>query len=135
MKQYSTQYTTNCFDTFIEMAEDCPAAAAQTPPVKESVSAPQVEYEILIGGPWQCAPDDGPCESGGGCRETGRGDFSPKDELGFSAPAAACGRGVRGGEEGKTEIYTVESVAPDGYQKLGGGDTPEAPKAARSSEE
>ena len=29
-----TVHTTNCFDTFIQVAEDCPARAGEEPPVR-----------------------------------------------------------------------------------------------------
>ena len=41
------QHTTNYFNTFIEVSEDCPLSAAESPPSKAPKTATQIEYEIL----------------------------------------------------------------------------------------
>ena len=49
-----TVHTTNCFDTFIQVAPDCPATEAVVPISKrEPKSFPQIEYELLASSPYK----------------------------------------------------------------------------------
>jgi len=54
MKQHSTNY----FDTFIEVAGNCPAARAEPPPAQEPKSAARIEYEMLAESPYRFTSDD-----------------------------------------------------------------------------
>ncbi len=46
-------HTTNYFDTFIAIAEDCPVTAAEVPPVRDPKSTAQIQHELLAGHPYE----------------------------------------------------------------------------------
>ena len=109
--------TTNYFDTFIEIAEDCPLSAAAAPPLKEPKTAARIEYETLVGNPYQYTSDDVLYESGGRRRGITREDFFAKGQPCFrsSALTKRYGWGLHSDEDGKIAIYAVES---DDYRCL-----------------
>jgi hypothetical protein len=46
--------TTNYYNTFIEIAEDCPVKVAEIPPQKgESKTAASIQYEMIAGHPYE----------------------------------------------------------------------------------
>lgn len=51
-------HTTNYFDTFIEVAEDCPTEQAQEPPVAESPSIAALHYRLIAERPYSRTSDD-----------------------------------------------------------------------------
>ena len=51
-------HTTNYFDTFIEVAEDCPTEHAQEPPVAESPSIAALHYRLIAEQPYSRTSDD-----------------------------------------------------------------------------
>lgn len=108
MKQYTTNYT----DTFIEVAEDCPVAAAQAP-LKEPKSAALIKYEMLIQHPYQYTSDDVLYLSNGRRRGISRDDFFSKGQPCFrsSALTKRYGWGVHYNHDGKIALYAVESEA------------------------
>ena len=109
MKRYTTNYT----DTFIEVAEDCPAKTAQVPPLKEPGTAARIEYEMLAGGSYRYTSDDVLYASNGNRRGIGREEFFSKSRPCFRASALTkrCGWGVHSDKDGKVAIYAVESEA------------------------
>lgn len=51
--------TTNYFNTFIEVADDCPVTAAEVPPQKGAEpTAASIQYEMLAGAPYTHTSDD-----------------------------------------------------------------------------
>ncbi len=51
--------TTNYYDTFIEIAEDCPVTAAQVPPIKDaSPTIANIEYDMISSHPYEYTSDD-----------------------------------------------------------------------------
>src|SRR3954468_18062482 len=47
-------HTTNYFDTFIEVADDCPVGAAEVPPDKTSgKTVAQLHYELIAAHPYE----------------------------------------------------------------------------------
>lgn len=53
------QHTTNYTNTFIEVAEDCPAAMAEVPKSKGSVkTAALLQYEMIAKHPYKFTSDD-----------------------------------------------------------------------------
>jgi hypothetical protein len=123
--------STNYLDTFIEVAEDCPAAAAEIPPAKEPRTAPQIEYEMLINNPYTYTSDDVLYESNGSRRGIARKDFFSKPQPCFRASALGkkYGWGVHSDKEGKIAIYAVES---DEYSRLASDEGLKHLKAMRS---
>lgn len=82
--------TTNYYDTFIEVAEDCPVEKAEVPPVKGPKSAAQIEYEMLINSPYKYTSDDVLYAANGKRRGMSREAFFSKGQPCFrSSPFAA----------------------------------------------
>lgn len=50
-------HTTNYFNTFIEVAEDCPVSVSEIPTFKKEKSIANYQYEILIKNPYQYTSD------------------------------------------------------------------------------
>ena len=51
-------HTTNYYNTFIQVADDCPVDNAEIPPVKKPQSVAQIEYEMLVTNPYKYTSDD-----------------------------------------------------------------------------
>jgi len=124
--------STNYVDTFIEVAEDCPAAVAEIPPAKEPRTAAQIEYEMLIDNPYKYTSDDVLYESNGKRRGIAREDFFAKPQPCFRASflGKKYGWGVHSDKDGKIGIYGVES---EEYKRLSLDGTLKHLKAMRSS--
>ena len=54
MKVHSTNY----FDTFIEVAEDCKADCGNAPPAKEKKTVAEMQYELIASNPYTYTSDD-----------------------------------------------------------------------------
>ena len=51
--------TTNYFNTFIEVADDCPVKIAEIPPQKENQkTAANIQFEMIIDNPYKYTSDD-----------------------------------------------------------------------------
>jgi hypothetical protein len=127
-----TKNSTNYIDTFIEIAEDCPANIAETPPAKEPRSAAQIEYEMLIDNPYKYTSDDVLYESNGNRRGITREDFFKKPQPCFRASALGkkFGWGIHSDKDGKIGIYGIES---EEYKRLARDESLKHLKAMRSS--
>ncbi|MCL1838811.1 MAG: DUF6157 family protein [Propionibacteriaceae bacterium] len=125
-------YSTNDFDTFIEVAADCPVTVAAVPPAKDPRSAVQIEYEMLIDSPYEYTSDDVLYESNGARRGITREDFFAKPQPCFRASTLGkkYGWGVHADTEGKIAIYAIES---DDYQRLAADPNIKHLEAMRSS--
>lgn len=52
-------HTTNYFDTFIQIADDCPVASGQVPPLKgKEKSIATIHFELISENPYQYTSDD-----------------------------------------------------------------------------
>ena len=49
---------TNYYDTFIAVAEDCPAKVGQVPPAAERLSVARMQYDLLAANPYRYTSDD-----------------------------------------------------------------------------
>jgi Family of unknown function (DUF6157) len=59
LKPAGMQHSTNYFNTFIEVAEDCPAVAAETPPQKgETKTVANLHFEMIAENPYRYSSDD-----------------------------------------------------------------------------
>src|SRR5262245_16980164 len=111
--------TTNYFDTFIEVADDCPVNVAEIPPRKgDNKTAANIQFEMVAGHPYKYTSDDVLFHV-----------HAMKNEISFSAksaerekffakgqPCFRCspltkryGWGVHSNEEGKIAVYAVGS--------------------------
>lgn len=134
--------TTNYQDTFIEVADDCPVQTAQVPPQKgDEKTIANMQYEILIGHPYEYTSDD-VIFTVYAIR-----NHIPKDALDaerekFFSKGQACmrcsplakryGWGVHSDASSKIAIYAIES---DEYKKLVSDKKISHTKAMRSKRE
>jgi len=51
-------HTTNYFDTFIAVAEDCPAAASEVPPAAQSPTIAMLHFELIASEPYAKTSDE-----------------------------------------------------------------------------
>ena len=107
------RHTTNYINTFIEVAEDCPASTAGVPPIKEPKSIARLEYEMLFSRPYTYTSDDVMYEIKGKPRGDSREDFFSRGQPCFRASALTkrYGWGVHSDKDGKMALYAVESEA------------------------
>ena len=109
-------HTTNYFDTFISVAEDCPITKAEVPPAKEPKSVAQIQYDMVINAPYKYTSDDVLYESNGKRRGISREDFFSKGQPCFrSSPLTKrYGWGVHSDAEGRVALHAMDS---DDYKK------------------
>lgn len=111
--------STNYFDTFIEVAADCPVKIAQVPPVGKNPTVANLQFEMITESPYKYTSDDvifsvhafknniEPKK-----QEKERQDFFSKGQacMRCSPLAKRYGWGVHSNEKGKIAIYAVESA-------------------------
>ena len=118
-------HSTNYFNTFIEVAEDCAAMQGEVPPVKgNKKSVANLQFEMLNGHPYEYSSDDVLFTVFATRREFVPEDWAAQRVL-FFAKGQPCfraspltkryGWGVHSDAEGKIAIYGVESEA---YRQL-----------------
>lgn len=105
------KHTTNYYNTFITVAEDCPVKTAEVPPLKEPKTAVRIQYDMLKDHPYQYTSDQVVYESNGARRGIAEEDFFSKGQpcMRSSALTKRYGWGVHSDEDGKLAIYPVES--------------------------
>lgn len=131
--------TTNYYNTFIEVADDCPTHVAEVPPVKEDKrTAANIQFEMIFSNPYQYTSDDvlfqvfAEKNSITANAVTGeREKFFSKGQPCFrSSPLTKrYGWGVHSNAEGKIAVYAAGS---DEYKKLAGDKNLKHYKAMRS---
>jgi hypothetical protein len=117
--------TTNYYDAFIEVAEDCPVETAEVPPQKGlKKTFARLQYEMLKDNPYKYTSDDVlfqvyATRNGIDAQEfeKAREQFFAKGQPCFrSSPLTKrYGWGVHSDSEGRIALYAVES---DAYKKL-----------------
>ncbi len=113
------QHTTNYFNTFIEIAEDCPSLCGETPPIKGDVkTVANIQFELISKNPYKYTSDDvffrvfairnDLTESQ---YESARKAFFSKGQPCFRASPLTkrYGWGIHNNEEGKVALYAVDS--------------------------
>lgn len=118
-------HTTNYYNTFIEVAEDCPTDIAQVPPQKgDDKTIANIQFESIRDKPYLHTSDDILFHVYAMKNEISNNDFASEREKFFSKGQPCLrsspltkryGWGVHSNPEGKIAIYAVES---DEYQKL-----------------
>ncbi|GHB68807.1 hypothetical protein GCM10007390_22840 [Persicitalea jodogahamensis] len=132
-------HTTNYYDTFIEIADDCPVGRAEVPPIKGGKkSAANLQFELVHQNPYQFTSDDVVFEVFAqkqdltdSEKEEGRNAFFSKGQPCFRASPLPkrYGWGIHSDAEGKIALVAVES---DDYQKLAENKKLKHTKAMRS---
>ncbi|MBL8122421.1 hypothetical protein JNM87_06785 [Candidatus Saccharibacteria bacterium] len=124
-------HTTNYFNTFIAVAEDCPVTTSEVPPTKEPASAAQIEFAMLDSKPYCYTSDEVLYAANGKRRGLSQVDFFSKGQPCFrSSPLTRrYGWGIHADADGKLAIYPVDSAE---YKRLVSNSDIKQLKAMRS---
>ncbi len=131
--------TTNYYNTFIEVAEDCPAKIAEVPSQRGvAKTAAVIQFELISSNPYQYTSDDILFQVYAVKNKLNAGDLADAREA-FFAKGQPClraspltkryGWGVHSDSQGRVALYPVES---DEYRQLAGDETLAHLKAMRS---
>ena len=111
--------STNYFNTFIEIAEDCPALTGEMPPLKNNKkSIANLQFEMLHQHPYTFSSDDVLFSVFAIRKEISKTDWEKEREIFFSKGQPCFraspltkryGWGVHSNEQGKIALYGVES--------------------------
>ena len=133
-------HTTNYFDTFIEIAEDCPVSKGDIPPVKlESKTVANIQFEKIINNPYKFTSDDILFEVFAEKNDLTKSEYTKAREQFFSKGQPCFraspltkryGWGVHYDTEGKMAIYGADS--PE-YEKFSKDKTLKVLKAMKTS--
>lgn len=112
-------HTTNYFDTFIEIAEDCPAQTGEMPPVKgEKKSVANWQFDMLYDHPYEYTSDEifytvfaRRKEVSSTEWEAAREQFFSKGQPCFRASPLSkrYGWGIHSNSEGKVAMFAADS--------------------------
>jgi hypothetical protein len=129
----------NYIDTFIEVADDCPARTASEPEAKRGTKTiPVLQYEMIANHPYRYTQEDVLFETYAdhkgipkANRPVERTKFFAKDQacLRASALGKRYGWGLHHDENGKVASYAIESSE---YKRLASDKTIKHVKAMRS---
>jgi hypothetical protein len=122
-------HTTNCFDTFIRVAEDCPARGGEEPPPRAGrPTVAGLQYAMIAKAPYKYTSDDVIFATSAPGRELGMKATKAETNAAraaFFSRGQACmrasglgkrfGWGVHADSEGRIAIYAVDSKR---YQAL-----------------
>lgn len=110
-------HTTNYTNAFIAVAEDCPVAQAEEPPLREPPSVARIQFDMLIVAPYRHTSDDVIYESNGKRRGLSREEFFAKGQPCFRASPLTkrYGWGVHCDSQGR--IALIPSGTPE-YREL-----------------
>lgn len=132
-------HTTNYFNAFIEVAEDCPVKAAEIPPQKEEKTVAALQFELVVDNPYKYTSDDLIFRvhairnkiNGKAALDAEREKLFSKGQacLRSSPLTKRYGWGVHSDEKGRVAIYPMESAE---YKKLSKDKSLEHFKAMRS---
>jgi hypothetical protein len=131
-------HTTNYYNTFIEIAEDCPIQSAEIPPVKkETPSIANLQFDRIMEHPYLFTSDDllfAIHRERNGLTsnlEQERALYFSKGQacLRSSPLAKRYGWGIHHNNEGKVALYAAESAA---YEQLANDPGVKHVKAMRS---
>ncbi|WGR94130.1 DUF6157 family protein [Bradyrhizobium sp. ISRA443] len=124
-----TLHTTNCFNTFIRVAEDCPARTGEEPqPRGGNPTVATLQYRMIAGAPYRYTSDDVVFATSAPGRALGAKATKSERSLAretFFSRGQACmrasplgkrfGWGVHADAEGRIAIYAIDSKR---YQTL-----------------
>lgn len=130
--------STNYYNTFIQVAEDCPAERAEIPPLKSNKKTiARMQYEMIAEHPYRFTSDDiifhiHAERKGLPQTQNKREDFFSKGRacLRSSPLGKRYGWGIHHTEKGKVALCPLES---DEYEQLANDPNLEQTRAMRSS--
>jgi hypothetical protein len=116
-------HTTNVFDTFIRVAEDCPARAGEEPPQRAgSPTVARLQFEMITQAPYKHTSDDVVFATSAPGRQLGAKASKTERSLArseFFSKGQACmrasglgkrfGWGIHADAEGRIALYAVDS--------------------------
>lgn len=104
-------HSTNYFDTFIEVAEDCPVTQAEAPPDKDPKSAARITFEMLDGHPYEFTSDEVLYGANGARRGLSTQEFFSKGQpcMRSSPLTKRYGWGVHSDAGGRLALVAMES--------------------------
>lgn len=133
-------HTTNYYNTFIEIAEDCPTSNGEIPPTKgDNKTVANIQFEIVTKNPYKFTSDEILFQVFAHKNDLAKSEFNKAREQFFSkgqpcfraSPLAKrYGWGVHYDKEGKIAIYGADS--PE-YEKFSRDKTLKLIKAMKSS--
>ena len=130
-------HTTNYYNTFIEIAEDCPISNAEVPPQKGEKSVANLQFDMIMAQPYTYTSDE--VIFGIYALRNGIENNKAEARKTFFSKGQAClrasplgkryGWGVHHNAEGKVAIYPAESIE---YQQFVADNSVKKTKAMRS---
>lgn len=114
MKVYSTNY----FDTFIEVSDDTKASCGTRPPTKEKITVAEIQHELIINNPYKYTSDDILFQVFAVKNDLTKAEFEQSREQFFlkgqsclrtSPLAKIYGFGIHFDSDGKVAIYGMET--------------------------
>lgn len=114
MKTHTTNYT----NTFIEVAEDCPAKQGEVPPVKGEKTIANLQFDMIYDHPYEYTSDDVVFHCYAVKNKLKKSELKEAREQFFSKGQACLrcspltkryGFGVHSNAEGKVALFPIES--------------------------
>lgn len=134
-------HTTNYENTFIQVADDCPAAGGEVPPMKGEVKTiAAIQYEMISKHPYQFTSDDVLFQVFAERKDLTEDELEEARKQFFSKGQACMraspltkryGWGVHNNEEGKIALYGCDTPEYRQFVKESGLKTVKAMKSAR----
>ncbi|MBK8278762.1 MAG: hypothetical protein IPK94_00940 [Saprospiraceae bacterium] len=133
-------HTTNYKDTFIEIADDCPATNGEVPPTKgDAKTVANIQFEMVKKNPYKFTSDDIIFQVYADRNDLTKSEYKEARELFFSKGQPCFraspltkryGWGVHNDNDGKMAIFGAESAE---YKKLSKAKSLKVVKAMKSS--
>ena len=133
-------HTTNYYNTFIEVAEDCPLINGEIPPLKdENKTIANIQFEMISKNPYKYSSDDVLFQVFAEKNDLTKPEYKEAREQFFSKGQACLraspltkryGWGIHNDENGKIAIYGMETAE---YKKYAKDKNIKVLKAMRSS--
>lgn len=133
-------HTTNYENTFIEVAEDCPATCGEIPKQKsDTKTIANIEFEMINQNPYKYSSDDVLFQVFADRNDLTKSEYKEAREKFFSKGQACLraspltkryGWGIHNNENGKIALFGMET---EEYQKLSKDKNLKVVKAMRSS--
>lgn len=134
-------HTTNYENTFIEVAEDCPAAGGEIPPMKgDSKTIAGIQFEMISKNPYKFTSDDVLFKVFAERKDLTESELEEARKQFFSKGQACMrcspltkryGWGVHNDEEGKIALYACDSPEYNKFTKHSDMKTVKAMKSSR----
>ena len=132
-------HTTNYVNTFIEIAEDCPTALAETPPVKgDTPSVANIQFDMIRQNPYKYTSDEVVFQVFATKKDLTESEWDMAWTAFFSKGQACLrcsplgkryGWGIHHNEESKVALVAADSAA---YQQFSTAENVKRMKAMRS---